>query len=174
MSMQLDQLLWYKKASPSKKKMATSSAKDNKPTKQTVGTKFQEEEACRVRLGKQQYPARGLWTHSGRLSLTAAMSTHSLSLVICNLESLGQEGSKVASSGCPFLGFGERPARVCRLSSLFCMFQWWGNVGKALCGTKNPAEMRTTSMTVKSMSKWAILPNKCRITWRGFHTPFVF
>ena len=49
-----------------------------------------------------------------------------------------------------------------------------GMSGKALCGAKNPAETRTTPKTAKSTSKWAILPNQFRITWSGFHTPFVF
>ena len=150
--------------------MAEQRQENNKPTKRTIeiwarrslpGTIRQttRSRACSFRLS---------------LPLPAAMSTHSFSLDVRKLESLGQEGSKVVWSSFSRSFVSEKgPPEFADFRLVYVCFNG-RNVGKALCGAKNPAETRTTPTAVKSTSKWAFLPNQCRITWSGLHTPFVF
>ena len=67
------------------------------------------------------------------------MSTHSFSPVIRKLDSLGQEGSKVAWSGCSrSLVLEKGPPEFADFRLFLWMFQIWRNVKKALCGAKTP------------------------------------
>ena len=68
----------------------------------------------------------------------AVMSTHSLSPVICKLDSLWQEGSKVDWRGCSCsLLLGKRRPE-CADFHLFCVCFNGRNVGKVLWGLKTP------------------------------------
>ena len=116
--------------------MAEQRAKRTK-NQRSEWSKFEQEEACRVREGKQQGHVR---THSGRLPLTlpAAMSTHSFSPDVRKLESLGQEGSKVAWSGFSRSLVLERGPPEFVDFRLVCVCFNGRNVRKALCGAKKP------------------------------------
>ena len=102
--------------------------------------------------------------------------THSFSPVVCKLDSLGQEGSKVAWSACSRSLVLEKGPPEFDDFRFVCVCFNGINLGKALWGPKTAAERRTTPTTVISTSKWAILPNLCRITLSGFYinTQFVF
>ena len=64
-----------------------------------------------------------------------------------------QEGLKVTGSGCSRSLVLEKGLPEFANFRFFCVRFNGGNVGKALCGAKNPAETSTTPTTVKSMSK---------------------
>ena len=152
--------------------MAEQRQENNKPTKRTIeiwgrrslpGTMRQTTKSHAYSFRKAIFAPAPRWWVLTRFSRSFP-----------NWTVLGKKESKVAWSGCSRSLVLEKGVPEFADFLLLCVCFNGRNVGKALCGAKNPAEMRTTPTTVKSTSKWAILPNYCRITWSGLHSPFVF